>query len=188
MFPAKSIDLVKKRGGKMFEKGEIVFYKNIGVCKVDGITRLDFALDPRQKYYVMKCIYKNGVNYVPVNGDVNNIRNIITKEEAENLIDKIADININIDQLIDMPIKEMTEFYEDKINSGDPEKILKLILAIDKKKEVLLEEKKKFGAIDDSFLKKATDLLYEEVAAALGIKKEAMPKYIKERTGFTFTN
>lgn len=179
--------LSQKRGEKMFEKGEIVFYKNIGVCKVDGITKLDFALDPKQKYYVMKSIYKNGINYVPIDGVADNIRNIISKEEAEELIDKIKDIDIEVKAIIDMPIKEMTELYEEKINSGNPEDILKLVLSIDKKKGILLEEKKKFGAIDDSFLKKGTDMFCEEVAAALGIKKESMPKYIKDRTGFSFS-
>lgn len=169
----------------MFEKGEIVFYKNIGVCMVDGITRLDFALDPRQKYYVMRSIYKNGVNYVPVGGEVENIRSIISKEEAEELIDKIKEIEP--EPILDLAVKQMTEAYEEKLNSGNPEDILTLLLSIDKKKEILLEEKKKFGAIDDSYLKKAIDMFYEETAAALGLKKEAMGKYIEERTGFTLT-
>ena len=30
-------------------------------------------------------------------------------------------------------------------------------------------------------------MFYEETAAALGLKKEAMGKYIEERTGFTLT-
>lgn len=168
----------------MFEKGEIVFYKNIGVCKVDDITSLEFAMDPDQKYYVMRSVYKNGVNYVPVDGDVENIRNIISKEEAEELIASIPDIEPN--PILDLATKQMTAVYDEKINSGNPKDILELTLSIDKKKEILQEEKKKFGAIDDNYLKKAKDMLFEEVAAALGIDKIAMPKYIKEKTGYTF--
>lgn len=51
----------------------------------------------------------------------------------------------------------------------------------------MAEEKKKFGAIDDNYLKKAIDMLFEEIAAAVGIEKEKMPQYIKDRTGYNFT-
>ncbi len=169
----------------MFNKGEIVFYKNIGVCKVVDIKKLDFAMDEDQKYYVMESIFKNGVNYVPVGAGIENIRNIISKEEAENLIDMIP--HIDVEAILDLPTKEMTELYEEKINSEDPLDILKLTLSIDKKKEILAEEKKKFGAIDDNYLKKAIDMLFEEIAAALGMEKEKMPEYIKDRVDYTFT-
>lgn len=169
----------------MFEKGEMVFYKNIGVCEVVDITKLDFAINEDQKYYVMESVFKNGVNFVPVGGDVENIRPIISKEEAEELIDKIKEIEA--EPMLDLATKELTEFYEEKINSPEPLDILKLTLSIDKKKEILSEEKKKFGAIDDNFLKKAKDMLFEEVAAALGIDKEKTPEYIENRVGYTFT-
>ncbi|MFB0971956.1 MAG: hypothetical protein GX666_08005 [Tissierellia bacterium] len=169
----------------MFDKGEMVFYKNIGVCKVVDITKLDFAMDEDQKYYVMESVFKNGVNYVPVGAGIENIRNIISKEEAEKLIDMIPEIEA--EAILDLATKEMTEYYEEKINSGDPLDILKLTLSIDRKKEILAEEKKKFGAIDDNYLKKAIDMLFEEIAAAVGIEKEKMPQYIKDRTGYNFT-
>ncbi len=168
----------------MFEKGEMVFYKNIGVCEVVDITSLDFAMDTDQKYYVMKSIYKNGINYVPVGVEIENIRNIISKEEAEELVRKIPEIEV--DAVLDLATKEMTEYYEEKLNTGDPLDILELSLSIDKKKEYLSDEKKKFGAIDDNYLKKALDMLYEELAAALGIGKEEMPKYIEENAGYTY--
>lgn len=168
----------------MFEKGEMVFYKNIGVCEVVDITSLDFAMDTDQKYYVMKSIYKNGINYVPVGVEIENIRNIISKEEAEELVRKIPEIEV--DAVLDLATKEMTEYYEEKLNTGDPLDILELSLSIDKKKEYLSDEKKKFGAIDDNYLKKALDMLYEELAAALGIGKEEIPKYIEENAGYTY--
>ena len=168
----------------MFEKGEMVFYKNIGVCEVVDITSLDFAMDTDQKYYVMKSIYKNGINYVPVGVEIENIRNIISKEEAEELVRKIPEIEV--DAVLDLATKEMTEYYEEKLNTGDPLDILELSLSIDKKKEYLSDEKKKFGTIDDNYLKKALDMLYEELAAALGIGKEEMPKYIEENAGYTY--
>lgn len=170
----------------MFEKGDMVFYKNIGVCEVMEIKKLDFAMDIDQKYYVMKSLYKNGVNYVPVGPEIDNIRSIMTKESAIDLIDKIPEMDV--DAVMDLSTKEMTDLYEEKITSGDPEDLLRLTLSIDKKKELLLDEKKKFGAIDDNYLKKAKDMLFEEVAAALGIQKEELPAFIEGRVNFTFSD
>ncbi len=166
----------------MFEKGDMVFYKNIGVCVVDDITSLPFAMDVDQKYYVMRSLYKNGVNYVPLDGELENIRNIISKEEAEGLINKIPEIEAQA--ILDLPIKELTDFYDEKINSGDPESILELLLSISKKKDYLFDEKKKFGAIDDNYLKKATDMLSEEFAAALDIEKDQVSDYVEDKVGF----
>lgn len=168
----------------MFEKGQIVFYKNIGVCEVVDITSLDFAMDKDQKYYVMKSIYKNGINYVPVGGEIENIRNIISKAEAEELVKKIPELEV--EAVLDLPTKQLTEFYEEQINTGDPLDILKLSISIDKKKEYLSDEKKKFGAIDDNYLKKALDMLFEELAAALGLQKEDMLQYIEDKAGYTY--
>lgn len=170
----------------MFNKGEIVFYKNIGVCKVTDITSLDFAMDKDQKYYVMESIFKNGVNYVPVDQEYENIRNIISKEEAEEMVMSIKELQAK--PILDMATREMSSKYEEMVNSTDPYDILKLTLSIDKKKEIVQDERKKFGAIDDNYLKKAKDMLFEELAAALNIDKFEVSKYIKEKTGYEFVD
>ena len=170
----------------MFKKGELVFYKNIGVAEVTDITTLDFALDKDQKYYVMESVFKNGVNYVPVSDDIDDIREILTKEEAKDLVMQIP--KITPEPITDMASRQMTAAYEDSVNSGDPKEILELALSIDKKKEQVLEEGKNFGAIDDNFLKKAKDMMFEELAAALDIEKDAVSAYIKKEVGYEFTD
>ena len=106
----------------MFNKGEIVFYKNIGVCKVTDITSLDFAMDKDQKYYVMESIFKNGVNYVPIDQEYENIRNIISKEEAEEMVMSIKELQAK--PILDMATREMSSKYEEMVNSTDPYDIL----------------------------------------------------------------
>lgn len=168
----------------MFKKGDKVFYKNIGVCEVTGVSRLDFAVDKKQKYYVMKSIFKTGTNYVPVDQDIENIRLIIDKDQAIALIEQIDQIDIK--PILDMSTRNMTSLYDDMVNSDSPLDLLKLVLSIDKKKEIVTEEKKKFGAIDDNYLKKAKDMLFEELAAALEIDKLEVRQYIKDTVGYEF--
>ncbi len=171
----------------MFNIGDIVFYENIGVCKITNITTLDFALGNKdKKYYVMEAMYKNGVNYVPVDSDKDFIRNIITKAEAEELIDTIPDLDIEVYQ--NMATKDMVAKYEELLTSDDYKDLLMLCMSIYAKKQLLLDQKKKFGAIDDYFIKRAEDMLFEELAAALEVEKGEIPNFIEERVGYKIEN
>lgn len=171
----------------MFNIGDIVFYESIGVCKITDITTLDFALgNKNQKYYVMEAMYKNGVNYVPVDSETTYIRNIITKNEAEELIDTIPDLDIEVYQ--NMATKDMVAKYEELLKSDDYKDLLTLCMSIYAKKQLLLDQKKKFGAIDDYFIKRAEDMLFEELAAALEIEKDEIPAFIEDRVGYKIEN
>jgi len=46
-------------------------------------------------------------------------------------------------------------------------------------------EKRKFGAVDERFLKEAEELLFGELAAALEIEKSEVLDYITSRIGTT---
>lgn len=174
-----------RKGQKLFNKGELVFYKSIGVAEVTDITTLDFSLEKDQKYYVMESVFKNGINYVPVSDDIEDIREIISKEQAEEFVEMIPEITP--EPILDMKSRQMTASYENSISSGDPLEIIKLAVSIEAKRKQVLEEGKNFGAIDDNFLKKAKDMMYEEFAAALDIKKDEVPDYIEKKVGYTFT-
>lgn len=135
-----------------------------------------------QKYYVMKSLYKNGTNYLPIDSEDVEVRPIISKERVEQLIDMIPELEVRV--LDDVSVKEMSAKYDELINGNNCLDLLRLYLSINKKKQQLQEEKKKFGATDDSYLKKSADLLFQEMAAALQIDLSEVFDYIKRRTGF----
>lgn len=71
----------------MFEKKSIIFNENMGVCRVDDITGLSVQKLNPVSYYVLRSIYlKEKVAYIPVENHTVQLRELITKEEAEQKI------------------------------------------------------------------------------------------------------
>ena len=61
--------------------------------------------------------------------------------------------------------------------------MVELSVSLHRKKKISLEQKKKFGAIDERYLKRAEDLLVGELAAALEIPRDHVRQYIENRLG-----
>ncbi len=104
---------------------------------------------------------------------------IISKDEAENLIDTIPEIKV--EAYHSRVIRDLTEHYEAAFASHTCEALLELTMSIYQKKKYLEQQKRKFGAVDERFMKRAEDLLFGELAAALGIKKDEVQGYIHNR-------
>ena len=67
----------------MFQENEYVVYGRIGVCMVEGVEQ-----EEGQDYYCLRSLHQNCQIKTPVNGTVP-IRKVMTREEAEALIDSI---------------------------------------------------------------------------------------------------
>lgn len=70
----------------MFQPNEYVIYSRFGVCFVEGIEHRD-----GQDYYCLHSIYQDCRIKTPVDGKIP-IRGVITKSQANTLIDKIPSI------------------------------------------------------------------------------------------------
>ena len=80
--------------GKMFETGEYVVYGRTGICQVTGVTtmKMDGSSSERLYYVLRPGGETEGKIFTPVEGGKQVLRGIITKEEAEKLIDEIPSI------------------------------------------------------------------------------------------------
>ena len=80
--------------GKMFETGEYVVYGRTGICQVTGVTtmKMDGSSSERLYYILRPGGETEGKIFTPVEGGKQVLRGIITKEEAEKLIDEIPSI------------------------------------------------------------------------------------------------
>ena len=78
----------------MFEKGSYVIYGGTGVCEVVDVTTMDIDGIPKDRlYYVLKPNeQKSGKIYTPVENQKAVLRRIISREEADALIDDIPNI------------------------------------------------------------------------------------------------
>jgi len=164
----------------MFQKGEYVVYGNLGVCQVrDLVTRQFEGLDAAHPYYVLEPVYQGGTLYVPADNPKISLRPVISAEEANRLIDAIPTTESKA--FHSRSAQELSAHYEQALQSHNCKDLIELTMSIYNKKTFLAKQNKKFGRVDEHFLKQAEDTLNGELAIALGISREEVPGYIKAR-------
>ena len=162
----------------MYQIGDIVIYGNGGVYKVEAIGVPNMKhIDKNKLYYTLNQIYNSETIYTPVDTNVF-MRHVITYEEAQELIQQIPNIQTEIYHNSNMRI--LSEHYQTSMESHDCSDLIKLIKTVYTKGIIVSEEGKDLGQIDKTFLKKAEDLLYSELAIALNIPKESVKGHIEE--------
>lgn len=157
----------------MFQPGALIFYSRTGVCRVEAIEE-----DAGRRFYCLAPLYQKCTIRIPVDGKVF-MRPILTRSEANALIDRIPGVEAAPVEC--RALRELTDRYRTSIGSHAPEDLLALTMSIYTKKQNLLREKRKLGAIDERFLQEGEALLFGELAAALEIPAEDVPGYIHER-------
>lgn len=166
----------------MFQKGEYVVYGNLGVCKVnDLVTRKFEGLEEPHPYYVLEPVYQEGVLYVPADNPKIFLRAVLTREQAEALIDALPSAEGKA--FHSRSAQELSSHYEEVLKTHRCEDLAEVIASIYNKKQSLSRQNKKLGRVDDHFMRQAKDTLYGELAVALGITREEVPDYIARKLG-----
>lgn len=164
----------------MYKIGDLIIYSNTGVCKLKDIIKPNFDnISKDELYYVLKPLYQDGTIYTPVNNTKIFMRPIISEEEAEQLIDMIP--SIQAEAYHNHSIQQLSEHYQLMMKSHNCEDLIELIMSIYNKKQYLSGQKRKFGQVDQTFMKRAEELLYGEFSVALNIPKEEVQEYIASK-------
>jgi len=164
----------------MYQVGDLILYGSTGVCKVADITTQELAgKDKKQLFYVLEPLYQNCTIFTPVNTTKIFMRPIISKGEAERLIDMIP--AIRAEAYHNRALNQLAEHYKASLSTHDCSDLIELSMSIYAKKQFAEQQKRKFGAVDEKFMKRAEELLFGELAAALDIPKEKVPEYITEK-------
>ena len=166
----------------MYQPGDMIIYGSTGVCHVKEITTPDFETDKSRQYYALEPVYQDGVIYTPVDTKVF-MRPVITREEANELIDQIP--AMQTEAYHNSVLRELEEHYNTYLKSHDCGDLLELGRSIYIKKQEMLSQHRKFGAVDERFMKRAEDLLYGELAVSLNIEKTEVGDYIAARVNRT---
>lgn len=166
----------------MYQVGELVLYGNTGVCKITEISSKELpGTNATQLYYTMKPLHQECMIFTPVDNKKVFMRPVISKHEAERLIDTIPGMETQIYHSSVM--SELTQHYEASFQTHDCADLIVLTMSIYAKKRSMEEQKRRFGAVDERFMKRAEELLFSELAAALGIARDDVPGYIEKRVG-----
>lgn len=154
----------------------------MGVCRVEAVeTRVLPKGAGEAQFYVLKPIYQSCSVSTPIDNDKIPMRPVISREEAESLIDTIPDVRA--EAYHNKVLRQLSEHYESIIKLYDCAKLIELLLSTYDKRRLCAQQKKKFGAMDERYMKRAEDMLFGEFAVALGIDKNEVPGYITRRIG-----
>lgn len=154
----------------MFKVGEFIVYKR-DVCKIEEIKKLN-----NNEYYILKPIDDLSLTIdVPTDNKFGYLRQIISKEEALNLIKKIPKIDI-----INSHERLIENEYKNLINTEKHEDLIKIIKTAYLRNDERLKNKKKISDKDDRYFKKAENYLYNELSISLNLSFDEVKKYIIE--------
>lgn len=163
----------------MYQIGEKIIYGGNGVCVIDEIKVIETPhTGEAQQYYVIRPMFQDCKISVPVDTTVF-MRPVISQAEAEDLVDSIP--RVEVEPYYNSALRQLQEYYDAKINTHRCEDLLEPTMSLHRKKLRMLEQKRKFGAIDERYMKRAEELLFGELAAALEIQRDEVRQYIEDR-------
>ncbi|MDR1565092.1 MAG: CarD family transcriptional regulator [Oscillospiraceae bacterium] len=166
----------------MYKIGDLILYGNTGICRITDIsTRNIPGRDKNQLYYVLEPFYQDRTTiYTPTDTKVF-MRPVVSREEAEKLIALIPTIKAK--PYHNRATSELEQHYRAFFKSHNCEDLIEITMSIYNKRQELAEQKRKFGSVDERFMKQAEDLLFGELSVALDVPKDEMPAYIERRIG-----
>lgn len=162
----------------MFKIGDYVAHYKEGICEVTNIGKLDMSCsDKNKEYYTLKPLYnQGGTLYTPVSNEKKQIRDVISREEAEALIEEMP----KIETIWVADEKRREVFYKEALLKNECREWIAIIKTSYLRKMKRLASGKKSINVDEKYLNIAEKFLYGELAAALGMKKEEVKSYITE--------
>ena len=152
----------------MYKIGEYLVYRK-SVCQVKEIKEKKGT-----NYYQLVPIDDASLKIeVPVEDKDKVLRNLITKEEIENLVKNMPNI-----ELIDCNDRMIELEYRNLLATGNKEDIIRVLKTAHLRNKARLENKKKMNEKDINYLEKAEKLLYNEFSIVLNLSLEDTKQYI----------
>lgn len=167
---------ILKGGKSVFAVGELIAYGNTGVCRVEKLEQ-----DKTGTRYVLRPLYQSCVITLPVESKKIFMRPLISKDEALALIDSIP--SVSAEPYHNKVMRQLIEHYEDALKNYTCAGLVEVVSSIYAKKKQLEQERRKFGSIDERYLKRAESLLFGELAAVLDLPRDGVRGFIAGRLG-----
>lgn len=153
----------------MYKINDYLVYKK-DVCRVKDIKKINDLY-----YYVLVPVNDESLKIeVPASNKMGFIRDIISKKETEELIEKIPKIEIlkNIDD------KYIDKTYKDLLYNGNLEDLIRIIKTTYIRNDNRIKNNKKVSDKDLNYFEKAEEYLYNELSISLGLRFDETKEYI----------
>lgn len=163
----------------MFKVGDMIVYGNTGVCTVEKIGKpeLSGASDDKDYYTLLPYYSKNSRIFTPCDNDKVVMRPIISKKEAEALLEQIPEIGV----LSIQDEKRREECYKETMKTCNCREFVSILKTIYYRKQTRLAEGKKVTASDERYFNMAEEKLFGELAIALGVEKSQLKTKVQKQ-------
>ena len=111
----------------MYEVGTLIFYGRTGACRVEEIKENVVSGECRL-FYILKPLYQNGNITVAVDNTNVFTRPIISREEADALIEKMP--SISAEPYHNRNLAQLKEYYRNWLDSHDCLRIVEMIKSL----------------------------------------------------------
>lgn len=133
-------------------------------------------LKPERKYYTLVPIF-NGENiYTPVDTDIF-MRPVMTQDMALDFIKQIPQIDSMGNEACKNPRSTET-YYQTYLESHDLTKVVSVIKHIHLKRVAAKSKGRRIAQIDEKYMKRAENILNEELAVIFDVQPEEIPDLI----------
>ena len=157
----------------MFKIGETVIHMR-DVCRIDELVK---NYRDGEDYYRLSTIDDQGLTiYTPVSNTRNVMRKIMSKQAAKDLIKKIPSI-----KPLETDGRSLAVEYKDLLNRGTHEDCIKIIKTAYGRNALRIKENKKGSENDKIYFRLAENVLYAEIAVALGMSVKQAREYVVEQ-------
>ncbi|NLT35302.1 MAG: hypothetical protein GXX83_05340 [Gaiellales bacterium] len=163
----------------MYQVGDVIVYGKMGVCTVESIDPDGSSGDSQELCYLLKPFYHNCSISIPVSNTTVFTRPALSREEAERLIEIIPSLQPT--DCCDLTPQQWAARYEECTASHDCRDLIELTMSIYRKKRLAEQQKRKLGAVEERYMRRAEGLLFGELAVALDIPREEVQSYISSR-------
>jgi CarD family transcriptional regulator len=160
----------------MYAVGDLVLYRNAGVCRVEAVGAAPLSGDATKEYYTLSRVYKDERVYLPRDAHAA-LRPIMSRGEALSLIERIP--------FVDAPIYEerqasaTKQHYENLLRSHDRVDLVRVIKSVDAKRRSLGDKGKTLGLVEQQYSRQAEERFYDELALALEIPRSDIQGYVE---------
>ena len=163
----------------MFSIGDYIIYGSNGVCKIIDIgpMKLPGVKNDKLYYTMVPCYIRDSEIYTPIDNERVVMRKVMSKNEAEDFIQSIAEIKEL--EIIEEKRRELE--YKQAVLTCEPQVLVSLIKTINTRMEDRIAEGKKVTSSDSKYFHIAEDSLYGELAISLDMQKEEVKDYVKEK-------
>ena len=163
----------------MFAVNDYIVYGNHGVCKVENIGTVSLAMvDKNKVYYTLRPVYKSeAVVYAPVENPKSVIRPVLTREDADKLIEEIP----SLESVWIGNEKEREMQYKAALRSCDCRELIRIIKTLYYRKMDRIKDGKKVTVVDERYFRQAEEQLYGELAFAMDMERNQVGEYLNTR-------